>query len=253
MTTLSIKQSASFEVYSRILKLAFAAPLIFLIPVLTELMQHAAEYSFGMFSADYTLQPGVAQSTRTAFGLIKVLSIFFMIWFTVRWSFLDGDTRQALKITKSNLKLIAIVILANIGISVFTEGFRALISFIPIDGLGSLGKVFLLLPDILSLIPSMLLLLWCIAAIAGDQDMTARKSIKLVRGRIIWVVWMFIISYGPLFAAHYAINTLIVGLPEPVIIVSLILDSILVGALATVMGNCLWIIYRNCKIGIESV
>ena len=93
-------------------------------------------------------------------------------------------------------------------------------------------------------IPVAALLPWSIGLIAGDPGMTFRKSVSSMRRRWIWALLLMFGCLVPATVLHYLLNYMAIGMPAPVVALLLLLDSVLVGLIALLMGCCYWSIYR---------
>lgn len=239
--------SAIGEIYSRILELARRAPIIFLLPVFAELVQHLAEFNLGMFTARDGIEAGFETTVRLAFGAVKVMTIFIVILLAPRLWFYDFDLRRTLRPNWRNIRFFTIVVFANIFLSLFTEGLRNTINlFINTASMpAALELAVKLSPDFFVTIASLFILLWFVAGLIGDFEMTIGRSIRLMSSRILWAIYIFVLSIGPLYALHYALNFGAKGKSISAVAGMLAVDSIVVGVLGAALGAYLYVVYRR--------
>ncbi len=90
----------------------------------------------------------------------------------------------------------------------------------------------------------MAILPWGVGLIAGDHAMTFRRSLRAMRGRWFWAAFLMLGSPLVVMIPHAALNLVTVGAAPVVAGSLLVLDSVLVGFMALVMGSAGWIVYR---------
>ncbi len=89
---------------------------------------------------------------------------------------------------------------------------------------------------------------WGLAGLLGDSSMTRERARALSSGRPAWFTTLaLLLVIAPAMALHYALNFGAVGLPCDLLVLILTLDSALVGAMAILMGNIIWISYRDAQ------
>ena len=74
--------------------------------------------------------------------------------------------------------------------------------------------------------------------------MTLRKSVSAMRRRWIWANLLILVCLLPTVIPHYVLNFIAYGASPAVVGTLLLLDSVLVGFIALLMGSSVWIIYR---------
>lgn len=93
-------------------------------------------------------------------------------------------------------------------------------------------------------VPLMAVMPWGVGMLAGDASMTFARSVRAMRGRWFWATFLMFGCTLPLLIAHAALNLLAIGASPLVAGTLLVLDSVLVGFVALVLGSAGWMIYR---------
>lgn len=232
-------------------KLAFlfiiiALPLA-LVPVMGEGLQHFVEYKLGMFDLkSYDDFGDKAHSIRIAFGIIKVLSLCFIMLVLPRFFLMDRNKRSALSFTRQNGHALfrgLIVVLFSM-LWLFMIGPTVLPLLLPSL---SEGKI-LLLSFAALFIPSMFLMkptnnwiasLWGLSLPTVTQHKAIKKAIYGI-GFSVQVAAIF-----PAMALHYWLGFNAMGATGGILATILIIDSVVVGFLACLMASCVFVLIRD--------
>ena len=208
-----------------------------------ELVQHAVEWQLGMFTPGDGIDPGSEFQTRMAFGYLKAASVLICAYLVPRFLFLDRDWKRVLQVDR--LLLRGIVVVA--GTFALSLAPAEILSWIEarVDVIaGDFEVLWIQLGAFVLTIPMAALLPWGIGLIAGDQSMTFRRSVSAMHGRWIWAWMLPVFCVVPAVVPHFLLNDFAYG-ASPVVMGSLLLlDSVLVGFIALVMGCTFWAIYR---------
>ena len=210
---------------------------------LLELLQHAVEWYLGMFTLGDGIEAGSESRIRMGFGLAKVAAVLACTYLVPRFLYQDRDWRRVGRLDKTFLKGAAVVA----GISALGFGIpEALVDAATLVYVMDPGVAAIWVPGIgLALtIPFMALAPWGIGLIAGDHAMTLRKSVRAMRRRWIWATLLIFACSIPPLVLHVALNEIAVGTSPLVLGTVLLLDSVLVGFMALILGSSFWTIYR---------
>lgn len=236
------------RVFQRVPRVVIAAPLIFLLPVLAEGLQHFVEFQIGMFaSADGMAAAGASQQ-RLVFGVIKIISLLYvMLWISRFW--FQGAGRVSLLFGRQEF----VSLLTLLG---FTA---ALMAFVIVAG-PPLVEIVAASPlpvpeNMLPFVPLMVILLltfplqhlsvYWFGRFLGDDTMTLKRARRAVKGQMNWMTLIFVIPIAPFMVLHYWLNYQIVGAAFTHQAAFLSLDALLVGAMALIMGNAVWAVYER--------
>ena len=222
----------------------FATALALWIGVaLIELLQHAVEWRLGMFTPGDGIQEGTESRIRAGFGLPKVAAVAVCIYLVPRYLYQDRDWKRVGRLDGTFLRGVAVVA----GVAALSFAIAAALT-------GTVKLVFAMDPAVAVLwgqglgvvltIPLMALSPWGIGLIAGDHAMTLRRSVRAMHRRWIWGTLLIVACGIPMLVLHIALNEMAVGTSPLAMGTILLLDSVLVGFMALVLGSSSWTIYR---------
>lgn len=97
---------ALFDTYRLGLRTLVAAPLLVAVAVVPEAMQHVVEIDLGMFASKAAFQAMGNDSSRMAFGVVKVVGLFAAMLLVARFWTL-GSVRAALRVGWARLAVFA--------------------------------------------------------------------------------------------------------------------------------------------------
>ncbi len=222
----------------------FATALALWIGVaLIELLQHAVEWRLGMFTPGDGIQAGTESRIRAGFGLTKVAAVMVCTYLVPRYLYQDRDWQRVGRLDRTFLRGVAV--LAGVAVLDFA---------IPAAFARTVELVFAMDPGVAVMwgewlgvvltIPLMALSPWGIGLIAGDHAMTLRRSVRAMHRRWIWATLLMAACGIPPLVLHIALNDMAVGASPLALGTILLLDSVLVGFMALLVGSSIWTIYR---------
>lgn len=236
------------RIFQKTPQVIFAAPIIFLIPVLGEGLQHVVEYYLGMFSPGDGVAPGTESNIRVIFGIVKVTTILYASMWVAKFWFREKYEKPPVLFAAREfgaLGMLAAFAVLLMAAMVFLGPL--LVAFITDNNMGIPQDVLPFTP-LIALLPFLLwsqnLSLWWIGHFLGDKSMTQDRSRKLIKGRLNWMTMVFVIPVSIPMIAHYKLNYLSMGASLQEKILFLALDSLLVGILAVIIGNAMWVTYE---------
>jgi hypothetical protein len=238
--------SAVAESYRSVPKLIAAAPLLVLAPIAAEALQHAIEWWIGMFSG-FPLAPSVAGDwRRSGAGLLKVSTLAIVGILAARSWAHGEDLSRAVRLDARERRFFVggiVITAAALSILVFTPAFLSDIALSP--------KQRRLVPAVLLVAAAALFQrhsVWAVAGLLGDRSMTKERAAALSAGRPArFTMLALVVTIAPPMALHYALNFTARGLGSGLLTVALAVDSLLVGAMAILIGNIIWISYRDAQ------
>lgn len=199
-----------------------ACPLLALIPVVFELLQHVAEVRIGMYDSIAAAKATEHHPVRMAFGMIKVLSLILPGYWVTRF-LAFGDRRLAAAAEKPAVALFASVVgfhlmLAALQLFVLPRSIAAtLVAF-------ALGQI------IGCLLPA-----WSVAAALGNRRIGPIASSRIMTRQLPWTFAFLLLTILPLMVPHYGFGAAALLLGRAWLWPVLIADSFLVGLLSVVM------------------
>jgi hypothetical protein len=214
-------------------------PLLFALPAAAEFAQHVVEYRLGMFASLEGMQAAADSGWRMGFGIVKVLSLFLLIYWVSRALAalrgaplrVPGDARSALLFAGVLAWGLGTGMLQLFGgdlIAPFASGRAAMI----------IGAVF----GVALLICDLYLSAWKIGASLGNDRLTFTASFRIMYGNFWWSLGYFVLMFLPLMVVHYALNFLAVGQPPIPMWATIGFDGLIVGYLGIVMTVATYVI-----------
>ena len=204
-----------------------ACPVIALIPILAELLQHWVEMGLGMYDGVDGAQAAEMAPERMQFGMVKVIALSVMTYPVVRYLAGGRDAGAARTLESRAVALFAVVLALQLGLA-------ALDLFVlrapPTVSLGLFAAMLLATP---------LLLRWIVAAPLGIFVSPAR-SIREMAPHFLWAFALIFAAMLPLMALHYALGVGAIFSPAALKWPLLMLDSVVVGLLSIVMVAANW-------------
>jgi hypothetical protein len=201
-----------------------AAPLIPLIAILPEAAQHVAEIAIGMFASRDAMLAHQDDSLRWAFGYVKVAGLLLAMLAAARFGAL-GRSWWDLRTVRWKTFLIAVLL--NVAVGLAIEGLKRIVppsAAQPVE----LAITIATLP----------LLLYLLNAFVGRPTSIGEAFTRGWRA-VPLLLLLLVTAYLPAFAAHAGLHRLALGQPLPLLAVILLVDSVVVGILAVLLGTAL--------------
>ena len=226
--------------------IAAAIPLA-LVPVLGEALQHFVEFHLGMFA----LEKGDSfsdqkQAIRIGFGLIKVISLMFIILILPRFFLKNRSRGDALSLTKKNTSAIfkGIIAMTVMMVWIFLIGPIIVSFFMPSLSTLKMTLLLLLSPFLVGFIftksvNNWMAGLWGLPSPTAAQHKEINKAIYGI-GFIVQAAAIF-----PAMALHYWLGFNAMGAAGFTLATILIIDSVVVGILACLMASCIFVLFRD--------
>ncbi|GAA0671185.1 hypothetical protein FHT00_001935 [Sphingomonas insulae] len=199
-----------------------ACPLLALVPVVFELLQHVVEVRIGLYDSIAAAKASEHHPLRMAFGMVKVLSLIIPGYWVTRFLAL-GDARRAGAVEMPALWLFG-------GVVAFHTVIAALQLFVLPQTLPVTLIAFAVGEVIGCLIPA-----WTVAAALGNRAVGPRKSIAIMAPHMPWTFVVLLLSIVPLMIPHYLLGAAALLAPKLWLWPALIVDALLVGWLSVVM------------------
>lgn len=221
------------ELYRGGWRFALACPLLFAVPVVAELIQHAAELHIGMYESFARFEATGSDPLRTATGAFKTLALMLPAYWFVRYIGNGESAAAAKSLDARSLRLFAPVMAWAVTWSVaFMFGGTVMAAW----GVGTTAVFNIGVGVFLSsIVLETYLAPWKAAAPLGNARIGFGRSIGLVRGHLLWSLAVFVLAFLPLMVVHYGLAVFAIGRPMPVVVAVLVADALVVGLLANVL------------------
>lgn len=234
------------EVFVRSGRYALLCPLLFLVPVAVEMVQHAVEIRAGMYVDIAGLKAAEGDVLRLIVGHVKVIALFVTGYWAARFLVFGDDPVAARRIDPVAVRLF-------VPVMVWSLFWLIVVQDVPLiaDAAGISGNVaawVLILSLIVSLLFEPLLSAWKTAAAAGNPAIGFVRSIRLMRGVYLYAVILSLLAMLPLMVAHYALALVAVGKAPGIVWAIMALDSLLVGYLGVVMVAAAFVVARRAAV-----
>ncbi len=200
-----------------------ACPILAMIPVLVELIQHGAEMHLGMYDSLAMAKEVESHPLRMGFGLAKTVALILPIYWVTRFIAFGRDAGAASRLDQPAVRLFAafaafqILLVAVQMFGVPASGWWLLGSFLGGQILGALIAA------------------WGAAAPLGNAAIGPLASARLMVRHLPFTVALFLAAMMPLMIPHYLFAAGAIFGPEWSKWPILIADSLLVGWLAAVL------------------
>lgn len=207
----------------------FACPLLALVPVVAEFIQHIVEMRIGMYDGSDGALAANGNLVRLYFGFAKVLAISLPGYWVIRYLAGGRDAQAARTVEPRAAKLFGIVyglgaLFAFLGLFVFDNGYVA-------GGFFVFGLIFQ--PLIARFVAGAPLGIW----------ISPQASIRAMLPHIVFAVGFAIAAMTPLMIVHYGLGIGAVFAPgEAAKWVLLVLNSFVTGWLAAVIAAAAYVI-----------
>ena len=221
------------------------------IPILTEALQHFVEYRLGMFNSADGIVGEIERNLRLAVGSVKVLSIMAIAIILPRYFLHDRSLKKALAFSATARRTLFLATLSFMGLFAFTFYLGPILIESIVDaGIAVPTNWQRLLPLLIGL----MILFWIQIKYAGamatmfdDEAMSeaeTKRFNRLTGGQFLPVA---IVTVLPLMVIHYQLNFLAVDQGLAALAAILVVDSIVVGMLACLLGALSFAIYQAAR------
>ncbi len=231
------------EVYVRSGRYALLCPLLFAIPVVVEMIQHAAEIATGFYDGREQMIAAERHPLRMVLGHAKVIALFLVGYWAARFLVFGDDARAARRLDPKAVRLFVPVMAWGLFWLVALQDGPILAEAMGVDS-RTMGFAFLAVM-VVSMAFEPCLSTWKTAAAAGNPDIGFVRSIRLTRGAYWWALGFSMLVMLPLMIAHYALSFSAVGQARGLVWAIMALDSLLVGFMIVAMIAGSYVVARR--------
>ena len=207
-------------------RFALAFPLLFLIPVFVEMVQHVVEIQAGMYLNEAGAKAAEGDPVRLWFGFAKTLAIGLPSYWFVRY-LLIGDPARAIGLWLVVFALSAI------------QAWWSLFGPDLLAPLGLDGPIADAATGIVLQVAMIYLTVWTVAWALGNARIGPIRSVAIMNGSFWYALGLFVAGFVPLMIPHYGLAIVaVVWAPSGLDWALMIADSLVVGFLAlTIAGS----------------
>ncbi len=225
---------AAYETYRFGGNIVLAAPLLLLIAVLPEFIQHAAEIHLGMFDSMSRFRALSASPLRWSFGYLKVAGFTIAILATARfWAV--GSIRRTLLVPPKALARATAGLL--IGFAVASP-----FAWLRTQGLSPAINVPL---QLFSAVIQGGFLVYVVGALLEEPAVTPKRAMTSLLPTSVVLTLLVILAFAPSQALHMANHKLALGQPAAIVWVLMIFDALWIGLFAGLIGSALFVGVRT--------
>ena len=219
-------------------RLLLLAPLIPLLAIVPEFLQHIAEIKLGMFESKAAFTALAMDPTRWAFGYAKVAGLVLAMFAAARYWGGAHDRWWDLRTIAWRPFLIALAGNAALTIALFAVGSRLSLAAKPVF-------------DVIVTIATFPMLVWVIGPLLGDRTMTLRRAYISGWSRLLLMVLLAIAAFWPASQLHRLDHLGAMGAPQAAVWALMVWDAVVVGLIACWTGAALGAGYRGSEADVD--
>ncbi len=231
------------EIFGRSARYALFCPILFLIPVAVEMIQHAIEIRGGMYVDTDGLRAAGEDPLRLAMGHLKVVALFLVGYWAARFLVFGDDPAVARRIDPRAVRLFVPVMAWGLFWLVVIQDGPLLAGAAGMPS--SASTIALLSVMVASLFFEPLLCAWKVSAAAANPAIGFIGSVRLTRPVYFRALALSLIAMLPLMVAHYALAYFAVGQAHGIVWGLMAIDSLLVGYMAVTMIATAYVVARR--------
>lgn len=231
------------EIFDRSARYALLCPLLFLIPVALEMVQHAVEIGGGMYVDADGMRAAGNDPLRLAMGHLKVVALFLVGYWAARFLVFGDDPAAARRIDPRAVRLFLPVMAWGLFWLLAIQDGPLIAGALGISSATS--SIVLLSVMVASLFFEPLLSAWKTSAAAANPAIGFIGSIRLTRPLYFRALGLSLIAMLPLMVAHYALAYFAVSQSSALVWALMAVDSLLVGYMGVTMIATSYVIARR--------
>lgn len=207
-----------------------AAPLVLVIAVVPEFLQHIAEIHLGMFVSVEQFRALANDPLRWGFGYVKIAGFVIGILTVARfWSV--RSVRRTLLVPP--MTFVRVVVGLVVGLAVASP-------FMWLDKQGLPLAIAVPLQIVSGIIQGGFLI-YVVGALIEDASVTPKRAMTSLLPAGIVLSVLAAVAFGPAQALHMANHKLALGQPLPIVWALMVFDALWVGLFAALVGSALFV------------
>lgn len=226
--------TACRRTYAQSWRFMVALPLIAVVVIGFEGLQHVLEWTTGMYRSVAAAKEVEHDPIRMVAGLFKITSLLIIGYWVSRFVVSGGS--KAITIA---LEPVAIRNFLNFFAFYFVLSAVLLLLPLIFSATGPTGRAISIGFALLALaaVPiEVALAPWAVGAAIGDVRASPVFAIGRSQGSVLWGLALTIITILPLMIVHYGFGLGAIGRSSPIAILMLLIDSCVVGFLGVVLN-----------------
>lgn len=231
------------EIFARSGRYALLCPILFLIPVGLEMIQHAIEIRGGMYVDADGMRAAGNDPLRLAMGHLKVIALFLVGYWAARFLVFGDDRLAAKRIDPRAVRLFLPVMVWGLFWLLAIQDGPLIAGAFGISPATS--SIVLLSVMVASLFFEPLLSAWKTSAAAANPAIGFVGSIRRTRPVYFRALALSLIAMLPLMVAHYALSYFAVGQSSGLVWTLMTIDSLLVSYMGVTMIATSYVIARR--------
>lgn len=231
------------EVFVRSGRYALLCPILFLVPLTIEMIQHWAEIHIGMYDSIAAAKAVEGNLLRMGIGHLKILSLFLTGYWAMRFFGFGDSAREATRLDPVAVRLFAWVLLWGIFWLVMVQDVPLLAAQFGVrDSVIAWSTGALIL---FSFPLELCVSAWKAGAALGNPRLSFWRSVAMIRGSFWWGLAMTFLTVIPLLVLHYVLFFVAIGKAPAMVWAIMALDSVVTAYLGVAMVAVTYVIARR--------
>jgi hypothetical protein len=227
--------SALVRSHLEALRFLRALPLLGLLIMAAETLQHLAELSLGMYVSKAEFHRLSGDPGRMTPGLLKVTFLLGIAYFVYRFVISGGSAKVASRLDPVALGRFSVIVALQLAIAALTFGGPPALSHLGLSA--NISSLLIAALGLVTLPIGVALTAWQVSAALGGEKLTMAESFRRSPGSFWWTLGLTLLAPAPLMAAHFGLSRAALGRPMGALVILLSLDVIVVGLLGVVTNT----------------
>jgi hypothetical protein len=232
--------------YKRIFPAMRSLPLLLLLPLAVEMLQHVVEIRLGFYDLHGALPPE-ARSTRLIFGIVKVAALAVTLVLALRWwAFSDqGEPKRALRPGLRFVWGLCLFLIIQVPTELAEDALENGLALVPALAATRLARAVIALG--ITTFVSGLWLAWSIGLLVEDRTLGFVRSVVVSAPRILTLFVYVLAGTLPLMVVHYALSYFAMGQADWIVWSANVIDAVVVCVLILAIASGFFSVYRTVR------
>lgn len=232
MAILQLVWRSLVEQYRKGFALFIVAPSVLALIIIPEFAQHIAEIQLGMFDSLAAAKAISNDSTRWAFGYVKLAGLVLAFFAAARFWWTQQHGGKWWDVSQMHWSNFVIGAVLFVGIGMLAEPFKGYFPATP----------FMLLQILVSVL-SMPMLFYALSGLFGDGAVTLKQAMTKSWRYLPLLLLLLATGFAPAQILHGLNHSWALGQHSGLVWALMIFDSLVVGLLAGLVGTGLYVAY----------